>query len=409
MNQSSNNSSRWRTRCGEIVMLVLLTSVISSCQQNDLEAGAASNPVFDAPSKLQKPAVAPSSLMTSVNEFDVFGHGDETDNIQRAIDSGRSLFWPEGTYTFSKDLYIRANTLWQGSGYATHLVGNGAGVRVDADPDQKNLGHWKIANMRLGRVGELGSVLFLGGSDYDGKNYAAIRGVVDSVWIDECNSHGVEIAVAYIIDLQSMIIRNCAETALYFHTGPGGNVSANAIKIFGGELQNNGKAVELQSTSGISFFGTTIEGNSLGVDLSSNARQTSFFGSYFEANGGYDISAGSDISASGLTVSGGVFWDGGSRIKSDKSHAILLYKAIGVNIQGVSFSGYSGQKLSADPETGTTAQPSSAIAILSNPNWVTGTYQNLNLFDTSTPLYVARSHRRLKFHDVNSLLENFNR
>lgn len=225
----------------------------------------------------------------SVKDFGAKGDGvtDDTDALQRAIDSGRSLYFPDGIYLTSRTLIIAANS-------SLHISGN-------------NFGH--VNDARKGAVikhtAENSAVFRVRGG--------AIGGSISGLYLDlmHASSVGFDLGGAWYVKIEDCVVRNSRFGVHLHYDAPDyfsgvTNISRCYFAKCGAGVKTTNVDINVIQINHCTFFDGTngiIFGD---VGASSSIRNGVVRDCLFEANTGYDIGVTSG-GAQQLLIDGNYF------------------------------------------------------------------------------------------------------
>lgn len=213
-----------------------------------------------------------------------------TDAIQASYDSGLSIEIPESNipYTIQGDVDFSIDDRsisGKSNNVRLNFVDGGLRVAEDIHGDTGRVNfNSGLNNLILSRSGSVGPALLFQNSIPDN----TIRSSWNNIQIRGSSGNGFEVRGGYILDIHSLYIDQCAENGIDADnsTVTGANpAGANAVRIFGGEIQSCDWAVRLHDTKCFSFFGMTYENNkSGGIILDGDNRAFGDYNGYYESN-----------------------------------------------------------------------------------------------------------------------------
>lgn len=268
------------------------------------------------------------------------GTGDQSATLEAQIATGHVML-PEGLIRVVGDLVIDVDaTTFRGLGQSSHIHVHDGAVVLKGSADAVNLLYPSIGNFSVTRTGTSGPAVKISGA---ATASGTARFDLTNVTVNESTGPAFQIEGSYIGDLYSC--KGYASAVGLKITALDG-VGGNALNFFGGEFQACDKAMDLDTTAGVNFFGTVIEGNVLGAELGELCRAITFHGPTFEGNGTYDLLVGDGVTDKpvGLVIKGGYFADGAS----GKTNSIRLVSGDSISIEDAFFTGYSGPPVLVD-------------------------------------------------------------
>lgn len=284
-----------------------------------------------------------TSYTVNVRDFGAVGDGVANDSTAFASAKTaasalkKAIYVPPGTYRLTSDFVLNwddAALYSDGTGAVLNFTGSG--LIIDGSTT------WRfrttLANFVINRAGTAGPALYFKGG---GAGKGPTRWEAHNVRVESSTGDGLTIAGAYTGVFTGCYFRGAVGKGLNVIADPiVGTVFGNALTFVGCEIQGNGKAMEMTSCQVVTFVGGAIEGNTQGMELISNCRNVKFSNVYVEANGAaggdYDLKVGTTVGATGLTIDGGFWNDGGV----GKAQSVWLIRAVSVDIGEVQFAGF---------------------------------------------------------------------
>lgn len=272
--------------------------------------------------------------------------GTIQDAIDEAAASGFARVLIDEPMTHGGDLYLRPNVLLETPSWEQVLTIDSGALLIDAEAAGENILGFGTKNLAIQRIGTVGPAIYQKGAQVGSAAATApARFRHDRLKVVGSTGDGVKLQASYLGSFITPLLQGCAGIALNMVTGGtgGSSLSANAVNLFGGEIQGNGQALYGENLQQFGLIGTDVEGNQVGCDFGFNCRVLDITGD-FEANGEFDIRCGNGGAPAGygLNIDAACFNDGSAAAPlSGKDYSIILVRQTGVDIGGgTTFTGY---------------------------------------------------------------------